>query len=182
MLWPVSCNIFFIVVIFVASFFLGVEVPGLGLPILSVSVFPACFIFYVYLRWWNEEYLVTNRRVIQAEGIINKRVIDSSLEKVNDVVLSQSWVGRFMDFGDVDIMTASEMGVNNLSTIRHPLIFKTEMMAQKEALGLDEYRGARQEAKGQIPDLISSLERLWREGVLTDEEFKQKKAQLLERV
>ncbi len=40
--------------------------------------------------WWNEKYIVTNRRVIQIEGILDKHVIDSSLEKVNDVVLVQS--------------------------------------------------------------------------------------------
>src|SRR5512145_852108 len=48
------------------------------------------------LQWWAEEYIITNRRVMQSEGIINKRTVDSSLEKVNDVVLIQSFFGRIL--------------------------------------------------------------------------------------
>ena len=33
---------------------------------------------------------ITNRRVIQVEGVINKQATDSSLEKINDAVLTQS--------------------------------------------------------------------------------------------
>ena len=29
------------------------------------------------LRWTNEEFIVTSRRVLQSEGVINKRVVDS---------------------------------------------------------------------------------------------------------
>src|SRR5262245_24090267 len=43
-----------------------------------------------YWDWINQEYLVTNRRVIKVEGIINKRSADSSLEKINDAVLDQN--------------------------------------------------------------------------------------------
>jgi uncharacterized membrane protein YdbT with pleckstrin-like domain len=183
LLWPFAYNLFFLIVVLVAASSANAEEPKLLLPILSLGVFPGCFFFLSYLKWWNEEYFVTNRRVIQSEGIINKRVIDSSLEKVNDVVLSQSWVGRCLDFGDVEILTASEIGVNNLTTIRRPVHFKTEMLNQKEALGGDDgYRpgaGTRTESKGHIPDLISGLEKLWKEGVLTDEEFQDKKTQLL---
>src|SRR5689334_22154619 len=38
------------------------------------------------LRWQNEEFIVTSRRVLQIEGVVNKRVIDSSLEKINDAI------------------------------------------------------------------------------------------------
>ena len=37
------------------------------------------------LVWSNQQYIVTNRRVIQVSGIFSKDVVDSSLEKVNDV-------------------------------------------------------------------------------------------------
>jgi len=50
------------------------------------------------LIWTNHEYLVTNRRVIQISGIFNKNVVDSSLEKVNDVKMTQSFFGRMFDY------------------------------------------------------------------------------------
>src|SRR5690242_20711925 len=34
-------------------------------------------------NWINEEYIVTNRRVLKVSGLINKHSADSSLEKIN---------------------------------------------------------------------------------------------------
>ncbi len=84
-----------------------------------------------------EEYIVTNRRVIQTAGVFNKHVIDSSLEKVNDVVLTETVLGRLFDYGNIEILTASEMGVNLLRHIVSPVKFKTEMLNQKERVGGD---------------------------------------------
>src|SRR4030095_13848395 len=55
------------------------------------------------LVWSNRQYIVTNRRVIHIAGVINKDVTDSSLEKVNDVKLEQSFWGRMLDFGNIEI-------------------------------------------------------------------------------
>ena len=88
--------------------------------------------------WRNQEYLITTRRVIKAEGIFNKQMGDSSLEKVNDARLTQSWVGRIFDYGNLDIMTASEMAeagtVNDFPMLAEPVKFKVAMLNQKERL------------------------------------------------
>ncbi len=39
------------------------------------------------LDWTNRQHIVTNRRVVQISGILNKNVTDSSLVKVTDVKL-----------------------------------------------------------------------------------------------
>ena len=39
------------------------------------------------LDWTNRQFVVTNRRVVQISGILNKNVTDSSLVKVTDVKL-----------------------------------------------------------------------------------------------
>ena len=86
-----------------------------------------------YLRWLNEQYIVTDRRVIQVRGILNKRVTDSSLEKINDVELRQSLVGRMLNFGTVEILTASgEEGVNVMDRIEAPIDFKRAMLDAKQ--------------------------------------------------
>ena len=130
-------------------------VPLAGMAVACLSILPIGSFVRSYLIWWNEEYLVTNRRVIQAEGIVNKHVIDSSLEKVNDVVLDQSFLGRILDYGDIEILTASEGGVNKLDKIAAPVKFKTEMLNQKETLGMDEPLAARGDRRGDIPVLIA---------------------------
>ena len=130
------------------------------------------------LAWNNHQYIVTNRRVIQISGIINKDVVDSSLEKVNDVKMTQSFFGRLFDYGDVEIMTASETGVNLFKRIGDPVKFKTAMLNAKEKLGY-EGTGTHTQHSVSIPAQIAELDELRKQGIVTDEEFKAKKKELL---
>lgn len=171
-------NALFLVAIFAVAVLATLSAGPLGSVVAFLMALPIGAFLRTYLDWWNEEYLVTNRRVIQSEGIINKRVIDSSLEKINDVVLSQSFLGRMLDYGDIEILTASEGGVNQLHKIAMPVRFKTEMMNQKAALGIDE-RVGHGETRQDIPGLIAALDALRQRGILTEAEFQQKKAELL---
>ena len=130
------------------------------------------------LAWTNRQYIVTNRRVIQISGIFNKDVFDSSLEKVNDVKMTQSFFGRLFDYGDVEIMTASETGDNLFKRIGDPVKFKTAMLNAKEKLGY-EGTGSHAQRAESIPAQIAELDELRKQGILTDEEFKAKKKELL---
>jgi uncharacterized membrane protein YdbT with pleckstrin-like domain len=138
-----------------------------------------------YLNWSNKQYIITNLRVMQIAGVINKNVIDSSLEKVNDVKLSQSFWGRLFNFGDVEILTASELGVNQFKTIGEPVHFKTTMLNAKVTLEGALDRSLDHEAAaqgGEIPALIAQLDQLRQKGVLTQDEFEKKKAELLSKI
>lgn len=131
------------------------------------------------LDWMNRQYIVTNRRVIQISGILNKNVTDSSLEKVTDVKMEQSAIGRLFDYGDIEILTASEFGVNLFRRIEEPIRFKTAMLNAKESLAQGD-RGA--QAGDEITDLITSLVQLRELGILSEEEFTLKKKDLLSRM
>jgi hypothetical protein len=130
------------------------------------------------LVWYNCEYIVTNRRVIQIFGVFNKSVVDSSLEKVNDVKMSQSFFGRLFDYGDVEILTGSELGANLFKRIGDPVKFKTAMLNAKEKLGF-EGGGSQAQPAESIPAMIAELDELRRKGIVTEAEFQAKKAQLL---
>ena len=86
--------------------------------------------------WRNQEYLVTTRRLIKSQGIFNKDMTDSSLEKINDAHLTQSWLGRIFDFGTLDIMTAADesAGIQDYVMLADPVRFKIAMLNQKEKL------------------------------------------------
>jgi uncharacterized membrane protein YdbT with pleckstrin-like domain len=92
--------------------------------------------------WRNQEYLVTTRRILKAEGILNKHVADSSLEKVNDARLRQSVIGRIFGYGTLDILTAAEDiggdGVEDFPMMADAVPFKIAMLNQKELLGRPE--------------------------------------------
>jgi len=95
------------------------------------------------LIWRNRQFVVTSRRVIQMSGVLNKNVTDSSLEKVNDVKMSQSFLGRLLDYGDIEILTASELGANLFRHIGQPIRFKTAMLNAKAQLEREQGGGRR---------------------------------------
>lgn len=138
-----------------------------------------------FIDWVNRAYILTNRRVIQIEGTINKNVIDSSLEKVNDVRLAQSVLGRMLNYGDVEILTASDMGSNLFQRINDPIKFKTAMLNEKEKLGFNDVPNPTAPPAPQpadVPAMIAALSALRKEGMITEEEFQRKKAELLARI
>lgn len=153
-----------------------------------VLIIPIASMVRDILVWSNRQYIVTNRRVIQISGVINKNVTDSSLEKVNDVKLIQSFWGRLFNFGDVEILTASELGINRFKRIGNPVHFKTAMMNAKEEMGRDDDDRVRGSSTGapaslnDIPRLISDLDDLKQKGVLSEEEFQRKKTDLLGKI
>jgi uncharacterized membrane protein YdbT with pleckstrin-like domain len=134
-----------------------------------------------WLRWRSEEFLVTDRRVIQLEGVLAKRVLDSNLDKVNDVRLSQSLGGRLFDFGTIEILTASEGGINRLDQVPSPLAFKHAMMsARGGAAGVVAVAGATVPAA--TASRLTELEELKRRGLVSDSEYRAKRAAILDEV
>jgi hypothetical protein len=89
------------------------------------------------LHYVNQEYVITNRRVLQVSGVLNKQSTDSSLEKINDARLEQSFFGRIFGFGDLDVMTAAEVGIEKFKMIKDPIGFKKAMLDAKHEFEVD---------------------------------------------
>jgi PH (Pleckstrin Homology) domain-containing protein/putative oligomerization/nucleic acid binding protein len=109
----------------------------LGWAIVIIVVGGLAYLAWEALRWTNREFVVTTRRVLQMEGVINKKVIDSSLEKINDAILTQSLFGRMFGYGDLEILTASESGISRLRKLREADDFKRAMLEAKHELELE---------------------------------------------
>ncbi|HEY3313090.1 MAG TPA: PH domain-containing protein [Anaerolineales bacterium] len=170
-------EIFVMAVVIIGASIASISFPPAALAFVLVLV-PLLSMLHDILVWKNRQYIVTNRRVVQFSGIFNKNVVDSSLEKVNDVKLTQSFLGRIFDFGDVEIMTASELGVNLFKRIGEPVNFKTAMLNAKESLGY-EGMGSNASHSGSIPAMIAELDELRKKGIVTEDEFLAKKKELL---
>jgi len=98
-----------------------------------ILIVPAIRIAWGFLSWRMNVYVLTNRRVVEITGVLSKKVSDSSLEKLTDVVLTQSLFGRMLGYGDIEILTgAAAAGINRLRQIKHPMEFKTEMLNAEE--------------------------------------------------
>ena len=94
----------------------------------------------IYLNWFMQDYLVTNRRVLKVEGVLKKRSADSSLEKINDAVLEQSVFGRMLGYGDLDILTANEQSVDRYRMLAEAQTFKRTMLEEKHKLEQDVFQ------------------------------------------
>ncbi|MGI8999197.1 MAG: PH domain-containing protein [Candidatus Limnocylindria bacterium] len=115
------------------------------------------YIGFIFWDWRNQEWLITTRRVIRAEGVLNKSMSDSSLEKINDARLVQSVFGRIFGYGTLDILTAAEeMGGSNVANfpmIADPIEFKKSMLDQKEMLERPDLARPRYQRGDQSPEL-----------------------------
>lgn len=189
--WLILARNIFVETLLILAIFVASLLLIMLLSVAAVIVIPIGFVVMLLpigslaldvAKWSNSQFILTNRRVIQISGIFNKTTEDSSLEKVNDVRMVQTFFGRLFDYGDIEIMTASELGVNTFRRIAKPVEFKTAMLNAKEQLERgDEYR-SEEIQKEDIPALIANLDLLRKQGVITEDEFNQKKKELLSRL
>lgn len=176
-IWQPVLIAVFMLIIGLALLLMPTTWSSVAIVALLISIFPLVATVRIYLDWFNQRYVVTNRRVMLIKGIVNKHVSDSALEMVNDVVLTQSVVGRLLAYGDIEIITGSDIGVNLFKRIARPVDFKREMLNQKESLGK-----TTPDDEQDVAELIEKLDDLRQRGILTDEEFEAKKQQLLDQV
>jgi hypothetical protein len=92
-------------------------------------------------QWYAQDYMITSRRLMKVWGVLNKRSVDSSLEKINDARLDQSVWGRIFNYGHLEILTAAEESkLDDFDMIKDPKGFKKIMLTQKHALDSGSYR------------------------------------------
>lgn len=126
--------------------------------VLAILIGAAAWVGFVFWDWRNQEWLITTRRVIRAEGVLNKSMSDSSLEKINDARLDQSVFGRIFGFGTLDILTAAEEAVSGTNVADFPMIadpieFKKAMLDQKEMLERPDLARPKYQRQGSAPEM-----------------------------
>ena len=141
-----------------------------------------------YMQWTTTNFVVTSERVISRTGVISKEGIEIPLDRINTVFFNQSIFERVIGAGDLGIESAGEGGRQQFSNIRRPNIVQNEIYRQVEGLEERRLRRIGQAASSgtapelSIPEQIEKLDQLRRQGVVTDEEFEQKKRELLDRM
>ena len=140
---------------------------------------------WTYLNWINTNYVLTTDRFITRTGVVSKEGVEIPLERVNTVFFRQSIFERIVGSGDLAIESAGERGSDSFTNIRKPSIVQKEIYVQMEAnenRKFDRMRAPTAPAEQTIPDQIAALSELHQRGVLSDAEFAQKKAELLDRM
>ncbi len=152
--------------------------PG-GLIVLAVAaVFGLVYLWKDFIRRAND-YVLTNHRLIQESGIFSRRSIDSRLDKINNVEYRQTLWGRVLNYGAVEIDTASDAGISVFRNVSHPLQFRNAILAAAE-----QYRSA-----GRFPapspaapsgaERMRQLKALLDDGLISRDEYEAKRRELL---
>ena len=147
--------------------------------VLALFLAVTILIKLVVLR--SNEHVLTNRRMIQQTGVLNKRSMDAPLDKVNNVEHWQTLWGRILGYGDVEIDTASEHGATRFKDIARPLEFKSAIVAATEAYRSRRFAPAAPAAASGA-DRMRQLKALLDDGLISPEEFEMKRRKLLEEI
>ena len=86
-----------------------------------------------YLKWYNDCVVITNRRMMRFEGLFNRHMVESILNKINDVSLNQTFWGRLFGYGDVTVLTAAESGIQEMRNIARPFEFKQALFSARSS-------------------------------------------------
>jgi membrane protein YdbS with pleckstrin-like domain len=162
---------------------------------------------YNLFNWRSAKYMVTTQRVLGQEGILRRRETDSLLMAISDVRSKQSFAGRRLGYGEIQIYSASgEAGADTFTSIRMPEEFKKHILEQKvaavvttrpelspdragpapTAAGTDGHTSA--DGNGTSPKAtevlttLAVLASLRDSQTITSAEFESKKAELLSRI
>ena len=155
--------------------------------ILLLLIFPYSRFGWRLIRRANEEYIITNLRIVKQEGVLSKSSFDSPLEKVNNVFHQQSFFGRIWGYGNVGLETASEQGTTQFRYIPNPVEFKNTIIAQQQTnkakpVYVTTTPGTTLSSGQDVPALLQKLGQLRDQGLITAEEFESKKRDLLSRM
>ncbi len=159
----------------------------------AIGLVALVWIGIIYLTWRAQEYLVTTRRVLKVDGLLDKKSADSSLEKINDAVLTQGLLARIFHYGDLEIMTASEEAIDCYQMLSRPVDFKKAMLNAKNFLddGTRMPRSAGVAAppapgpttgSNDVTATLAQLASLRDKGAITAAEYEAKKTELLGRI
>ena len=169
----------------VGIFMLVNEWKGASLAVVGVLVLASlAWVGVTYATWVTTHFVVTTDRLIYRHGVLSKHGVEIPLERVNTVFFSQQILERMLGSGDLVIESAGEMGRQAFSNVRKPSAVQNEIYKQMEANENRKFDriGARPASGDSIPEQITQLDQLRRQGLLTQVEFDQKKQQLLDKM
>lgn len=183
----------------VGSIFLGAVLLGaagadwLRIPVAVLIL--GCLLWFGtrYAQWATTDLVLTTDRLIWRTGVIAKHGIEIPLDRINTIFFSQRLLERVIGVGDLKVESASESGAQTFENMKKPSRIQNEIYQQMEnnenrkfdrvATGIN--AAAPAPPAEAAPDVTVQLEKLADlrdRGVISDEEFQAKKAQLLERM
>lgn len=175
--------------------------PPVAVPwILVVGVaIPALWLLGRLARWLSTSLVVTNRRIVFRSGVLTRRLVNLRLQRVVDTHSRQGPFERLIGSGRLVLEVEGEEGGLVVEDVRQPAVLQRVISRQLaeldgwgapyrrdlgsgENMALSGVPAASSSSAPSLVDQLVELDRLRRQGVLSDEEFAVAKAALLRRI
>jgi membrane protein YdbS with pleckstrin-like domain len=171
---------------------------------------PALWLIGRLARWFGTSLVVTDRRIVLRSGVLGRRLVNLRMQRIVDTHCNQRPLERLIGSGRIILEVEGEEGGVALDDVRRPRALQRVINRQLNQMdaGYQPYRspstderdrddrdarrgsprpdwtppsGMPTTASESIPDQLVALDRLRRQGILSEEEFVNKKAELLGR-
>lgn len=181
---------FLAVLLGAASLYAGRTAPGAGIgqPVgylaLGFAALAVMLLAARSIRARNDQFVVTDRRVLRAVGLLSKEHEQAPIEKIQDITVTQGLLGRILGYGDVSLETASERGTLVFPMIAEPEEFRTAIWgrprpdAAPAATSVPAPAGAAP-ATAATAARLEELENLRRKGMVSETEYAGKRREIL---
>ena len=138
-----------------------------------------------------DEFAITSFRVIRKSGFVTRSVRQIPLEKVQDVNVRSTLGGRWLSYGDVELQTAGSDGTVVFPRILHPEEFRNVLFThvRPQGAGTDGLGGrsvpaaaptpSGTPARASVEERLKEAERLYKTGILSEAEYREKRQALI---
>ena len=132
-----------------------------------------------WIRARNDEFAVTDRRLLCSKGVLNRVHEQAPIDKIQDITINQSWIGGMLGYGDVVVETASErLGAFTFDLIAAPEAFRNAIWGHAPTVGRNLM--AAPAGTPTAAARMEELENLRRKGMVSENEYADKRRQILE--
>jgi uncharacterized membrane protein YdbT with pleckstrin-like domain len=179
--WPVFFT--------VAALAAGILIGGYGYIIPLVFI---CYAWYKIVERNKNLWAVTDLRIIDEYGVFSHNSKESPLDKINNVSYNQTFWGRILGYGNVQIQTAAEIGSTTYYNVEKPKELKdtitqmqedykkSQIYSQANELAKALASETKKPSKTDAADEIEKLYDLKQRGILTEDEYNSRKKKLLD--
>jgi uncharacterized membrane protein YdbT with pleckstrin-like domain len=137
-----------------------------------------------FVDWYTTRYVLTNERLITRTGLVAKSGVEIPLERITNVNFSASMFERMLGAGDLLIESAGSAGQSEFANIPKPDDFQTVLYKAREqrSIELSGSSAPTGEFKPHAADSIQKLAELRDQGLITEDEYQEKRQKLLDEI
>ena len=169
----------FIVFAILAAIGSAAESDSSGFKAIAIfAIFGLVLFISELINYITSEFCITNMRLIMKTGFIRRRTIEMLLQKVESISLTQGILGRIVGYGTI-VITGTGGTPQKFVNVNKPLEFRNK--AQEQLSKTVEQKMISSDKMNNSNSLIDleKLSELKTKGIITEEEFTQKKRMML---